>query len=91
MVSTGGVVTKKAVATLERNRIGCMTWTSLAWSRWLAERGVAGAGIDVSATIALAKRAVEVYDEYDGGRPYAALGLAKAIPAIDVSFDISIF
>ncbi len=89
MISTGGVVTKKAVATLDRNRIGCMTWTSLAWSRWLAERGVAGAGIDLKATIALASRAVEVYGDYDAGRPFAALGLAQCIglPPMEPNLD----
>jgi len=77
--STGGEITSKAIITLEEDRIGCMTWTSIAWSRWLADRGVAGAGIDLGATIALARRAVEVKGTYDGGRPYAALGLALAL------------
>jgi hypothetical protein len=89
LMSTGGVVTKKAVATLERNRIGCMTWTSLAWSRWLSERGVAGAGIDLGATIALARRAVEVHGDYDSGRPYAALGLATAIALPPMNPDLA--
>lgn len=88
LISTGGVVTKKAVATLERNRIGCLTWTSLAWSRWLAKRGVAGAGIDVVATTALAERSVEVFGEYDGGRPYAALGLALGLPLSPMEPDL---
>jgi len=79
VMSTGGEITAKAIATLEEDRIGCMTWTSIAWSRWLADRGVVGAGIDLGATIALARRAVEVKEGYDGGRPYAALGLALAL------------
>ena len=33
--SSGGAVTVRAVETLESDRIGCMTWTSIAWSRWL--------------------------------------------------------
>jgi len=88
VMSTGGEITKKAIATLERDRIGCMTWTSLAWSRWLAERGVAGAGIDLRATISMAQRAVEVYGEYDGGRPWAALGLALALPLRPMEPDL---
>ena len=78
--SAGGEITSKAISTLEEDRIGCMTWTSIAWSRWLAQRGVLGAGIDLSATAALARRAVELKPGYDGGRPYAALGLALALP-----------
>jgi len=77
--SAGGEITAKAISTLEVDRIGCMTWTSIAWSRWLAERDVVGAGIDLGATIALARRAVELKPGYDGGRPYAALGLALAL------------
>jgi hypothetical protein len=77
--SAGGEITPKAIATLEEDRIGCLTWTSIAWSRWLAERDVVGAGIDLGATIALARRAVELKPNYDGGRPYAALGLALAL------------
>ena len=77
--SAGGSVSTRAVETLESDRIGCMTWTSLAWSRWLSARGVVGASIDLGATIALARRAVEVKPGYDQGRPYAALGLALAL------------
>jgi hypothetical protein len=78
--SAGGEITTKAIATLEEDRIGCMTWTSIAWSRWLAARGVIGASIDLGATAGLAGRAVELKPGYDGGRPYAALGLALALP-----------
>jgi len=77
--STGGEITTKAIASLQIERVDCMTWTSIAWSRWLAERGVVGAGIDLGATTELAKRAVKLQADYDGGRPYAALGLALAL------------
>lgn len=77
--SAGGTVTRRAVETVEKDMVECLTWTSLAWSRWLDNRGVIGASIDLSAVKALAKRAVEVDPEFDGGRPHAALGLALAL------------
>ena len=86
--SSGGAVTVRAVETLESDRIGCMTWTSLAWSRWLDERGVVGAAIDLEATIALAQRAVAVKGDYDKGRPYAALGLALALAPLPLEPDL---
>jgi hypothetical protein len=86
--SAGGAVTKRAVGTLEPNRIGCITWTSLAWSRWLDERGVVGASIDLGATQALAEKAVSLNGQYDGGRPYAALGLALALPPEPLGPDL---
>ncbi len=87
--SSGGAVTVRAVETLEADRIGCMTWTSLAWSRWLDERGVVGAAIDLEATIALAQRAVAVKGDYDKGRPYAALGLALALAPLPLDPDLA--
>ena len=78
--AAGGKLTRRAVETLERDRIGCMTWTSIAWARWLVARDVVGASIDIEAVQMLAARAVEVFPTYDGGRPYAALGLALALP-----------
>ena len=86
--SAGGAVTKRAVGTLASNRIGCITWTSLAWSRWLDERGVVGASIDLGATQALAEKAVSLNGRYDGGRPYAALGLALALPPEPLGPDL---
>jgi hypothetical protein len=86
--SAGGAVTVRAVETLESDRIGCMTWTSLAWSRWLADRGVIGAAIDLEATIALASRAVDVKGDYDKGRPHAALGLALALAPEPLNPDL---
>ncbi len=86
--AAGGKVTRRAVETLERDRIGCMTWTSIAWSRWLVEREVIGASIDIEAVQMLATRAVEVFPTYDGGRPYAALGLALAVPPAPLKPDL---
>ncbi len=86
--AAGGRVTKRAVETLDRSRIGCMTWTSIAWSRWLDERGVVGASIDLEAVQSLARRAVAVYPAFDGGRPYAALGLALALPPEPLEPDL---
>ena len=86
--SSGGAVTVRAVETLESDRIGCMTWTSIAWSRWLDQRGVIGASIDLEATIALAKRAVDVKADYDKGRPYAALGVALALAPAPLEPDL---
>ena len=77
--ASGGAVTRRAVETLEAERVDCMTWTSLAWSRWMDERGVMGTSIDLPAVKALARRAVEVDPDYDGGRPHAALGLALSL------------
>ena len=88
MQSSGGAVTVRAVETLESDRIGCMTWTSLAWSRWLADRGVIGASIDLEATIALAQRAVAVKADYDKGRPHAALGVALALAPLPLKPDL---
>ncbi len=87
--SSGGAVSARAVETLESDRIGCMTWTSLAWSRWLSARGVIGASIDLGATIALARRSVEVKADYDKGRPYAALGLALALAPEPLKPDLA--
>ena len=87
--AAGGQVTKRAVATLDRGRIGCMTWTAIAWSRWLDQRKVIGASIDLEAVQALAKRAVDVFPDYDDGRPYAALGLALAIPPAPLNPDLA--
>jgi len=87
--SAGGAVSIRAVETLEADRIGCMTWTSIAWSRWLDGRGVIGASIDLEATIALATRAVDVMGEYDKGRPYAALGLALALAPEPLQPDLA--
>ena len=86
--SAGGQVTKRAVAALDRERIGCMTWTAIAWSRWLDQRHVIGASIDLEAVQALAQRAVDVFPDYDDGRPYAALGLALAIPPAPLDPDL---
>ena len=77
--ASGGAVTQRAVEALQADRVGCMTWTSLAWARWMDQRGVMGTSIDLPAVKALARRAVEVDPTYDGGRPYAALGLALAL------------
>ena len=65
-----------------------MTWTSIAWSRWLDERGVIGAAIDLEATVALAQRAVALKGEYDKGRPQAALGLALALAPLPLQPDL---
>jgi len=86
--SAGGAVTVRAVETLESDRIGCMTWTSVAWSRWLDARGVIGAAIDLEATVALAERAVQLKGDYDKGRPYAALGLALALAPLPLQPDL---
>ena len=88
VVAAGGSVTVRAVETLEASRIGCMTWTSIAWARWLDQRGVVGASIDLEAVQALARRAVAVQPAYDGGRPYAALGLALALPPEPLKPDL---
>ena len=77
--ASGGAVTRRAVETLEADRVECMTWTSLAWSRWMDQRGVMGTSIDLPAVKALARRAVEVDPDYDNGRPHAALGLALSL------------
>jgi tetratricopeptide (TPR) repeat protein len=77
--AAGGAVTPQAVAVLGPEFVECMTWTSIAWSRWLDERGVIGASIDLPAVKALARRAVELQPDYDGGLPSAALGLALAL------------
>ena len=76
----GNMISRSAVETLNADMVECMTWTSLAWSRWMDERGVMGTSIDLPAVKVLALRAVELDPEYDGGRPYAALGLAQALP-----------
>ena len=77
--ASGGAVTRRAVDVLEKEYVECLTWTSLAWSRWMDERGVMGTSIDLPAVKALARRAVEVDPDYDNGRPHAALALALAI------------
>ena len=77
--ASGGAVTKRAVEALQADRVGCMTWTSLAWARWMDDRGVMGTSIDLPAVKALARRAVEVDPSYDSGRPHAALGLALSL------------
>jgi len=77
--ASGGAVTRRAVETLQADMVECMTWTSLAWARWMDQRGVIGTSIDLPAVKSLARRAVEVAPEYDGGRPHAALGLALAL------------
>ena len=88
VAAAGGNVTVRAVDTLDSSRIGCMTWTSIAWARWLDQRGVVGASIDLDAVQALARRAVAVQPAYDGGRPYAALGLALALPPEPLKPDL---
>ncbi len=77
--SQGGSITPRAVETVKADRVDCLTWTTLAWSRWMDDRGVMGTSIDLPAVKILAKRAVEVDPKYDDGRPYAALGLALAL------------
>lgn len=86
--SAGGEVTRRSISTLEADRIGCMTWTSIAWGRWLDERGVVGASIDLVAVQAMAQRAVDVMPQYGGGRPYEALGLALALPPEPLKPDL---
>ena len=78
--SQSGMITSRAADTLKADMVECMTWTSMAWSRWMDERGVMGASIDLPSVKVLAQRAVEVDPKYDNGRPYAALGLALALP-----------
>lgn len=77
--ASGGAVTRRAVETLQADRVDCLTWTSLAWARWMDDRGVMGTSIDLPAVRALARRAVEVDPGYDQGRPHAALGLALSL------------
>jgi len=89
VTAAGGSVTTRAVQTLDSSRIGCMTWTSIAWSRWLDDRGVVGASIDLEATEALARQAVELSPTYAGGLPYAALGLALALPPKPLEPDLA--
>lgn len=86
--SAGGEVTRRSILTLEADRIGCMTWTSIAWGRWLDQRGVVGASIDLVAVQAMAQRAVDVMPQYGGGRPYEALGLALSIPPEPLKPDL---
>jgi len=75
-----GTITKRAAETLKADMVECMAWTSIAWSRWMDQRGVMGTSIDLPSVKVLAQRAVEVDPKYDNGRPYAALGLALALP-----------
>lgn len=88
VTAAGGSVTIRAVKTLDASRIGCIAWTSIAWSRWLDDRGVVGASIDLEATEALARQAVELNPTYAGGLPYAALGLALALPPKPLGPDL---
>ncbi len=76
----GGTISRRAVETLDASMVECMTWASLAWSRWMEQRGVMGTSIDLPSVRALAVRAVEADPKYDNGRPYSALGLALALP-----------
>ena len=78
--SQGGNITSRAAEAVNADKVECLTWTTMAWSRWMDQRGVMGSSIDLPAVKVLAQRAVEVDPKYDNGRPYAALGLALAGP-----------
>ena len=85
----GGRLIPRALRTVELELIECLTWTSIAWSRWLLEHGVAGATLDLEIVLALATKAVELDSEHDRGRPMYALGLALSLPPAPLEPDLS--
>lgn len=64
----------------QSTKAACLAWTSMAWGRWLLAHGVAGAAIDLPQIEALARRAVALRKDAEGGLPLHALGLALAMP-----------
>jgi hypothetical protein len=72
----------------QSSRAGCLAWTSMAWSRWLLARDVAGAAIDLVRVKALARRAVALRPDLNDGVPRHALGLALALPPEPLGPDL---
>ena len=85
----GGRLIPRALRTVELELIDCLIWTSIAWSRWLLEHGVAGATLDLEIVLALATKAVELDPEHDRGRPMYALGLALSLPPAPLEPDLN--
>ena len=85
----GGRLIPRALRTVELELIDCLTWTSIAWSRWLLDHGVAGASLDLDIVVALAQKAVELNPAHDRGRPMYALGLALSLPPSPLEPDLA--
>ena len=88
MQTYGGRLVPRALRTLKAERVDCLTWTSIAWGRWLYLHGVAGASLDLEIITALAQKAVELDASFDRGRPMHALGLALSLPPAPLSPDL---
>ena len=87
VVSASGALDGRAIR--QASDPACLTWTALAWARWLDQHGVAGAAIDLVPVTELARRAVAVEPDFDQGRPHHALGLALALPPEPLQPDLA--
>lgn len=84
----GGRLDPRGLREVDVDLVPCLTWTSLAWSRWLADHGAAGAALDLEIVIALAEKAYKLDAEYDRSRPRHALGLAIALTPAPLEPDL---
>jgi hypothetical protein len=78
LIDTFGRLESRAIE--QSSRALCLSWTAMAWSRWMLVHDVAGAGIDLQRVEALAQRAVTLRADVDRGLPRHALGVALALP-----------
>lgn len=72
--------------------VPCLAWTAIAWARWLALHGAAGAAIDLDTIENIARRAATLEQKSDGriapGLCQHALGLALALPPEPLQPDL---
>ncbi|MEL6349891.1 MAG: TRAP transporter TatT component family protein [Myxococcota bacterium] len=85
LVQTFGRLDLRAVR--ESNNAACLSWTALAWSRWVMVQG-AGASLDLALVQGLARRAVALNPDYREGLPHHVLGIALALPPEPLKPDL---
>lgn len=87
LIDTFGRLESRAIEV--SSRALCLSWTAMAWSRWMLAHDVAGAGIDLGRVEALAQRAVTLRPNADRGLPRHALGVALALPPEPLGPDLA--
>lgn len=92
----GGRPSAGAIGAVPGPLFDCLSWTTIAWSRWLLDRKVAGAAIDLEVVQTMARQALALADAsaHRRGRrsrqalAQADLGLALGLPLPPMNPDL---